>query len=69
MQLTKEIILNYLTEVKPELEKLGITELGLFGSFAKDIANITSNVNITLKTTKKFSHSYLNTNKNINVNI
>lgn len=58
MQLTKEIILDYLTEVKPELEELGITELGLFGSFAKDKANIASDVDITLKTTEKFSNNY-----------
>ena len=37
---TKDEILNYLRELKPELESFGIYKVGLFGSYAKGRANI-----------------------------
>ena len=37
---TKDEILNFLREPKPELEIFGIYKVGLFGSYAKDGANI-----------------------------
>lgn len=36
----KEPILLYLKELKPKLQKEGITEIGLFGSFTKEEATI-----------------------------
>ena len=38
---TKDEILNFLRELKPELESFGIYKVGLFGSYAKSRAKIT----------------------------
>ena len=54
----KQPILLYLKELKPSLEKEGITELGLFGSFAKDEATIYSDIDVLIKTTKAFWDKY-----------
>lgn len=37
----KDEILNFLRELKPELESFGIYKVGLFGSYAKSRAKIT----------------------------
>lgn len=55
----KEPILRYLKELKPKLEKEGITEIGLFGSFAKDEATIYSDIDIFIKTTDEFRKKHL----------
>lgn len=55
----KEPILRYLKELKPKLEKEGITEIGLFGSFAKEEATIYSDIDIFVKTTDKFRKKHL----------
>lgn len=55
----KEPILLYLKELKPRLEKEGITEIGLFGSFAKEEATIHSDIDIFVKTTDKFCNKYI----------
>ena len=55
----KEPILRYLKELKPKLEKEGITERGLFGSFAKDEATIYSDIDIFIKTTNEFRKKHL----------
>lgn len=54
----KEPILLYLKELKPNLQKEGISEIGLFGSFAKDEATIYSDIDIFIKTTKAFREKY-----------
>ncbi|MGX3010495.1 nucleotidyltransferase family protein [Helicobacter sp. 23-1044] len=54
----KEPILLYLKELKPSLQKEGITELGLFGSFAKDEATIYSDIDVFIRTTKAFWDKY-----------
>lgn len=54
----KEPILLYLKELKPSLEKEGISEIGLFGSFAKDEATIYSDIDVFIKTTKAFWDKY-----------
>ncbi|AHE94552.1 TPA: nucleotidyltransferase domain-containing protein [Campylobacter fetus subsp. venerealis] len=58
--LTKDEILDYLKEIKPKLQEDGIVKLGLFGSFAKDTADIASDVDITIETTGDFvkKHSW-----------
>lgn len=38
---TKDEILNFLRELKPELESFGIYKVGLFGSYAKSRTKIT----------------------------
>lgn len=55
----KEPILLYLKELKPKLEKEGITEIGLFGSFAKEEATIYSDIDIFIKTTNEFRKKHL----------
>ncbi|TQR61609.1 nucleotidyltransferase family protein [Campylobacter troglodytis] len=54
----KEPILLYLKELKPKLLKEGITEIGLFGSFAKEEATIYSDIDIFVKSTHKFYEKY-----------
>ena len=55
----KEPILLYLKELKPKLLKEGITEIGLFGSFAKEEATIYSDIDIFVKTTDEFRKKHL----------
>ncbi|WP_298026474.1 hypothetical protein [uncultured Campylobacter sp.] len=45
--LTKDEILNFLRELKPELESFGICKVGLFGSYAKGRANIAEGFKIS----------------------
>lgn len=54
----KEPILLYLKELKPSLEKEGISEIGLFGSFAKDEATIYSDIDVFIRTTDEFDKKY-----------
>ena len=44
---TKDEILNFLRELKPELESFGIYKVGLFGSYAKGRANIAETFKIS----------------------
>lgn len=55
----KEPILLYLKELKPKLAKEGITEIGLFGSFAKEEATIYSDIDVFVKTTDEFCNKYI----------
>jgi len=45
----KSSILQYLSEIKAELLEDGIFELGLFGSFSRDEANVYSDIDIAIK--------------------
>lgn len=56
--LSKEEILDYLREIKPELEKDGITKIGLFGSYAKGTADIASDIDITIETNNEFTKKF-----------
>ena len=51
---SKEQILNYLKSIKGELEGDGITTLGLFGSYARDEADMASDIDIVICTSKDF---------------
>ncbi|QKF65200.1 nucleotidyltransferase family protein [Campylobacter corcagiensis] len=53
MILTKKDILKYLSEIKPRLQKDGIKEIGLFGSYAKDYADEYSDIDIVILADKK----------------
>ncbi|EAH4720870.1 nucleotidyltransferase family protein [Campylobacter upsaliensis] len=55
----KQNILNYLKERKIKLNEDGIVELGLFGSFARDEADLASDVDICIKSTDIFCKKYL----------
>ena len=49
MQTTKETILDYLKEIKPELKEYGIEKIALFGSFATNQQNVYSDIDIAIK--------------------
>lgn len=48
-RVTKEAILVYLKELKPELQKKGIEKIGLFGSYAKNSAHDNSDIDIVIQ--------------------
>lgn len=50
----KQPVLDYLASLKPELQKEGIVELGLFGSLAKNKATIYSDIDVFIKTSSEF---------------
>lgn len=57
--ISKEMILDYLRELKPQLEKDGITKLGLFGSYANGYANRTlSDIDILIETNNEFHKKF-----------
>lgn len=62
MKTTKDDILQFLKALKPSLEKNGIVEIGLFGSFAKDKADIASDIDIFIKSTPHFCKTHLGFN-------
>ncbi len=50
----KTIILNFLKDHKSELEKkYGLKKIGLFGSYAKDMANEQSDIDLAIETEKR----------------
>jgi len=52
--MTKAYILNFLRAHKDELhEKYGLTKIGLFGSYAKDMADEYSDIDLAIVTEKK----------------
>ncbi len=54
MKITKETILKYLKEIKPELEEYGIEKVALFGSFATGQQNVYSDIDIAIKKKSNF---------------
>jgi len=54
----KAYILSYLSGLKPDLDRIGIEKIGLFGSFAKGTADLYSDVDIVIKTTPKFVKNF-----------
>ena len=68
--MNKNDILNYLKQLKPQLNKQGIISLGLFGSYAKNTATENSDIDIVYQTSDTFieehkgwtAFTYLNTN-------
>ena len=59
MKTTKESILHYLKEIKPELELYGIEQLALFGSFATGNQNVYSDIDIAIKKKSDFLQNYV----------
>ncbi len=54
----KESILEYLKTIKMELMENGISEIGLFGSFAKNSADLYSDIDIVIKSSPSFSKKF-----------
>ena len=58
MQIKKEKILDYLKELKPELEAYGVVQLALFGSFATDKQNVYSDIDIAIRKESDFIQNH-----------
>ena len=56
--ITKQNILHFLKEIKPELKADGITAVGLFGSYATSEQTPTSDIDILVETSDKFVEKY-----------
>ena len=56
--MTKEEILQILKELKPKYEAEGFEILGLFGSYARDEATESSDIDILIDTKKEFLDKY-----------
>ena len=74
MKTTKESILHYLKELKPELEEYGIEKIALFGSFATDQQNVYSDIDIAIRKKTDFlkdhtAYDYFNIISKIKQNI
>lgn len=54
----KELILDYLTSIKPIYEKEGFIIKGLFGSYSRDEETEESDVDIIVEATPKFAELY-----------
>ncbi|MGZ8548015.1 MAG: nucleotidyltransferase family protein [Sulfuricurvum sp.] len=52
MKPTQENILEYLHELKFELHQAGITQLGLFGSYARGDQTLYSDIDVAIKKKK-----------------
>ncbi len=48
MRATKENLLQYLKEIKPQLQRRGIAKLGLFGSYARGDESVYSDIDIAI---------------------
>jgi hypothetical protein len=51
---TQKDILIFLTNIKPQLQKDGIEQVGLFGSYARNNATLTSDIDIAIKLDKNY---------------
>ena len=58
--LSKDKILSVLKNNKPALQNLGVEEIGLFGSYAKNEANLKSDIDIFTKLNKTDYRTILN---------
>lgn len=58
MKVTKENILDFLKEIKPELEDFGIEKLALFGSFATNKQHMYSDIDIAIKIDNTYLQSH-----------
>ncbi len=50
----KEEVLAYLQTLKPQLQKVGIDRIGLFGSVAKGKDDLLSDIDVMIHTTPEF---------------
>ena len=74
MKTTQKKILHYLKELKPELEKYGIEQIALFGSFATNQQNVYSDIDVAIKKKSDFlkdhtAYDYFNIVSKIKANI
>ena len=51
---TQKDILTFLTNIKSQLQKDGIEQVGLFGSYARNSATLCSDIDIAIKLNKNY---------------
>ena len=51
---TQKDVLTFLTTIKPQLQKDGIEQVGLFGSYARNSATLCSDIDIAIKLNKNY---------------
>ena len=51
---TQKDVLTFLTTIKPQLQENGIEQVGLFGSYARNNATLTSDIDIAIKLDKNY---------------
>lgn len=51
---TQKDVLTFLTTIKPQLQENGIKQVGLFGSYARNNATLTSDIDIAIKLDKNY---------------
>ena len=51
---TQKDVLTFLTNIKPQLQKDGIEQVGLFGSYARNSATLCSDIDIAIKLNKNY---------------
>ena len=51
---TQKDVLTFLTTIKPQLQENGIEKVGLFGSYARNSATLTSDIDIAIKLNKNY---------------
>lgn len=51
---TQKDVLNFLTNIKDKLQNDGIEKVGLFGSYARNNATLTSDIDIAIKLNKNY---------------
>lgn len=51
---TQKDVLTFLTTIKPQLQENGIEQVGLFGSYARNSATLTSDIDIAIKLDKNY---------------
>ncbi len=56
MRATKANLLQYLKEIKPQLQQRGIAKLGLFGSYARGDESVYSDIDIAIGKSSDFLH-------------
>ena len=57
-QLDKNEIITFLRSMKPQLKAAGIERIGIFGSVARDEADLLSDIDIMIQTSSKFAQNF-----------
>ena len=57
-EISKKDILAFLSQIKPSLEKEGVEKIGLYGSYAKEQADLYSDIDIAVKLKQEYLTSH-----------
>jgi len=56
--LDKKEIIAFLRTIKPQLQEVGIEKIGIFGSVARDEADLFSDIDIMIRTSSEFARNF-----------